>query len=255
MKSIQTDTAADEPADCLGSTRLLDLEDSRLRLRAQSLTQLAQTDVQKAVQVHDFVKSLPFGCVAGFDHVSASAVLKLGRGDCHTKGTLFVALLRSAGVPARLRFVSLPAAFLWGIVDLGNSAITHAVGEVYLQGHWVQTDTYVTDSMLEAHAAMSLRQQHRVLGYGIHAEASRFWDGHQDAHGQYHSADAASLPVNDWGVSHDPEHFYSSKAHPELHRSWLTRAKWMVAAGVINRRTRQLRGTAPVVALQGGFWT
>ena len=251
VKSSQTDLAAVEPSDCLVPTRLLDLDDSRLRLRAKSLTQLAQTDVQKAVRVHDFVKSLPFGCVGGFDHVSAAAVLKKGRGDCHTKGTLFVALLRSAGVPARLRFVSLPAAFLWGIVDLGNSVITHAVGEVYLQGHWVQTDTYVTDSVLEAHAALWLRQQQRVLGYGIHEQASRFWDGQQDAHGQYHAADASSQPVNDWGVSHDPEHFYSSKAHPELHRSWLTRAKWVVAAGVINRRTGQLRSTAPAAVWQG----
>ena len=246
------DHLADQPADCLGSTRLLDLDNSRLRLRAQSLTQLAQTDVQKAVLVHDFVKSLPFGCIAGFDHVSASAVLKQGRGDCHTKGTLFVALLRSAGVPARLRFVGLPAAFLWGIFDLGDSVITHAVGEVYLQGRWVQTDTYVMDSTLEGHAAMWLQQQQRFLGYGIHLQAKRFWDGQHDAHGQYHSDYFDSLPLSDSGVSHDPEHFYDNKAHPELHMSWLTRAKWIVAAGLINRRTRQLRDTPPATPpLQG----
>ena len=238
---------ADQPADCLGSTRLLDLADSRMRLKAQSLTQLAQTDSQKAVRVHDFIKSLPFGCVAGFTHATAASVLKLGRGDCHTKGTLFVALLRSVGVPARLRFVSLPSTFLSGILELGTSVITHAVGEVYLQGRWVQTDTYVTDSTLEAHAAMQLASQKRDLGYGIHVRASRFWDGQQNAHAQYYAADDASMPLVDWGVAHDPELFYSSHAHPELHMSWLTRAKWVVAAGVINRRTRQLRDIVPVL--------
>lgn len=248
MKTNLFDKPAEQPGDCLGSTRLLDLDDSKLRLRAQSLTQLAQTDVEKAVRIHDFVKSLPFGCLAGFDHLDAATVLRRGRGDCHTKGTLFVALLRSVGVPARLRFVSLPAAFLWGIFDVGHTIITHAVGEVYLQGQWVQTDTYVTDRALESHASMLLVQQLRTLGYGIHLDASRFWDGQHDAHGQYHSRDAASLPVRDWGVSHDPEHFYSSQAHPELHMSWLTRAKWMVAAGVINRRTRLLRATPPPAA-------
>jgi hypothetical protein len=120
------------------------------------------------------------------------------------------------------------------------------VGEVYLQGRWVQTDTYVTDSTFEAHASMHLDHQQRNLGYGIHLQASRFWDGLHDAHGQYHRDYFDSLPVNDWGVSHDPEHFYDNKAHPELHMSWLTRAKWIVAAGVINRRTRQLRSTPPV---------
>ena len=44
----QIDKGAVEPIDCVGSTRLLDLDDSRLRLRAKSLTQLAATDVQKA---------------------------------------------------------------------------------------------------------------------------------------------------------------------------------------------------------------
>ena len=245
MKTTPLDKPADQPGDCLGPTRLLDLDDSKLRLRAHSLTQLAQTDVQKAVRVHDFVKSLPFGCLTGFDHIDAATVLKRGRGDCHTKGTLFVALLRSAGGTCQAALCSLPAAFLWGIFDVGNTIITHAVGEVYLQGHWVQTDTYVTDRALEAHACILLARQQRALGYGIHLGASRVWNGHHDAHGQYHSLDTASQPVNDWGVSHDPEHFYSSQAHPELHMSWLTRAKWMVAASVINRRTRQLRSTQP----------
>ena len=218
-----------------------------MRLKAQSLTQLSQTDGQKAIRVHDYVKSLPFGCVAGFTHATAASVLKLGRGDCHTKGTLFVALLRSAGVPARLRFVSLPATFLHGILNLGSSVVTHAVGEVYLQGRWLQTDTYVTDSALEARACQLLEQQKRELGWGIHLKASRSWDGLSDAHGQYHSDDDASTPLVDWGVAHDPEAFYSSYAHPELHMSWLTRAKWVVAAGLINRRTRQLRDSEPAL--------
>ena len=110
----------------------------------------------------------------------------------------------------------MPATFLWGIFDLGDSVITHAVGEVYLQGRWVQTDTYVTDSTL-------------------------------DAHGQYHHDYFDSLPFSDWGVSHDLEHFYANQAHPELHMSWLTRAKWVVAASVINRRARQLRSKQPVM--------
>jgi hypothetical protein len=205
------------------------------------ITQLATTDVQKATLIHDYIKSLPFGCVAGFDHVPAGAVLKSGHGDCHTKGTLFVAMLRCAGLPARLRFVTLSGAFLHGIIDLGQNTITHAVGEVYLQERWVQTDTYVTDSVLEAQAYELLSLQNRSAGYGIHLRGNRFWDGQRHAHGQYTAADPASMPLHDWGVSHDPEGFYSSLEHPELKMSWLTRAKWMVAARVVNRRVRKVR--------------
>jgi hypothetical protein len=197
--------------------------------------------VHKAVAVHDYVKSLPFGCVAGFDHVSAGAVLRAGRGDCHTKGTLFVAMLRSVGVPARLRFVTLSGAFLKGIIDAGPNTITHAVGEVYLEGHWVQTDTYVTDSLLETRATQLLEEQGIRLGYGIHVKGNHFWDGRQGAHAQYSGSDPDSCPLFDWGVAHDPEHFYTNKANADLQQGWLTRVKWMLAAALINRRVEQIR--------------
>ena len=237
-------TDANHPSEWLGSTRLLDLEDSRLRLHAMRITQLATSDLQKATLVHDYIKLLPFGCVAGFDAVPAADVLKRGRGDCHTKGTLFVALLRCAGIPARLRFVSLNGAFLHGIIDIGQSTIIHALGEVYLNERWVQTDTYVTDSLLEVQASHLLQHERRSAGYGIHVSGQRFWDGLQHAHAQYAASDAASLPTHDWGVAHDPEGFYSNQANPHLRLGWLARAKWIVAAQVVNRRTQTLRDRA-----------
>ena len=240
MKNIIADSLSD-PAACLGQTRLLNLDDSKLRIQALRITQLAASDIQKAVRVHDFVKSLPFGCVTSNGHVTAGWVLRSGRGDCHTKGTLFVALLRSAGVPARLRFVSISGAFLRGIIDMGDTRVTHAIGEVYLNGNWIQTDTYVADELLVGQAHARLEHDGQVLGYGIHADGTNNWNGLEHAHGQYSLQDPSSLPVIDFGVAHDPENFYAS--HPRLidHTSWLTRAKWSIAASVINHRTQQLR--------------
>ena len=234
-----------EPAACLVQTRLLDLDDSKLRIQALRITQLATTDEQKAVLVHDFVKAMPFGCVTSTSHVKAGQVLRSGRGDCHTKGTLFVALLRSAGVPARLRFISLSGAFLRGFLDLGNTSVTHAIGEVFLNGNWIQTDTYVVDELLESQALVRLKAEGQTLGYGIHAGGKSKWNGLQDAHGQYSAQDASSLPLIDFGVAHDPKSFYA--AHPRLmdHTSWLTRARWSIAASLINRRTQQLRNVRP----------
>ena len=241
MAAIASYAATDSPLDWLGATRLLDLEDSRLRLRVMRITQLAQTDTQKAVWIHNYIKSLPFGCVVGFDHITAGDVLRNGKGDCHTKGTLFVAMLRCAGIAARLRFVTLPGDFLYGILDLGQSTITHAVGEAYLQGGWVQTDSYVTDLPLESQAEQRLAAQSRWIGYGIHVNGHRFWNGEQHAHGQYTASDPASLPSHDWGVAHDPEHFYAVQTHPDLRMGWITRAKWMLAAQVVNSRVKKLQ--------------
>jgi len=61
---------------------------------------------------------------------SAVRVFELKRGDCNEITTLFVALARAAGIPAR------PAA---GLVQLGDHFYYHAWPEVYLGG-WVPVD-------------------------------------------------------------------------------------------------------------------
>jgi len=230
-----------DPGHWLGATRLLDLDDPKLRIRAMRVTQLAASDTQKAIFLHDFVKSLPFGCVAAFNHVPAAGVLRAGHGDCHTKGTLFVALLRSVGIPARLRFVLLSSSFLKGIIEIPQGQITHAVAEVYLKGRWVQTDTYVPDEPFETQALALLKKRNETIGLGVHIDALRDWDGCQSAHSQYCDEDPASLPMRDLGVAHDPEHFYSDESNEEFQLGWLTRVKWVLAAAVVNRRVDQIR--------------
>lgn len=235
----------DHPEAWLGSTTLLDLEDPKLRIRVLRTTQLATTDVQKAVAIHDYIKSMPFGCIAGFKHVRAGAVLRAGRGDCHTKGTLFVAMMRLAGIPARLKFVSLSSAFLRGIIDLPvGDNIIHAVGEAYLNNRWVQTDTYVTDTPFEGWATRLLKEEKKTIGFGVHVNAQRFWGGEAHAHAQYCERDPSSMPSCVWGAAHDPELFYSGKGQEELRLGWKTRLKWMIAAAVVNRRVTAIRLSA-----------
>ena len=236
-----TENSLEDPGQWLGSTQLLELDDPKLRIQALRITQLASSATQKAVFIHDFVKSLPFGCVAAFDHVPAAAVLRAGRGDCHTKGTLFVALLRAAGVPARLRFVSLSSKFLAGIIDVTQESITHAVGEVYLSGRWVQTDTYVTDKQFEMRALRKLAEVDLRVGLGIHVNADRYWSGQKDSHAQYSYKDPSSLPLEDLGVAHDPKYFYSDGPKQERQLGWTKRLKWLLVATVVNHRVGKIR--------------
>lgn len=241
MPAFSHTTPQDDPALWLSSTALLDLDDPKLRILAMSLTQLADTNTQKVLAIHGYIKGLPFGCAASFDHMSAGDVLRSGHGDCHTKGTLFVALMRCAGLPARLRFVTLPSAFLRGIISIPQLSVIHAIGEVYHNERWIQTDSYVADPVLETAAAMLLAREGLNLGYGIHLLGARQWDAFHDAHGQSILSDASSMPLQDWGVAHDPEQFYALVADPSLKLGWLTRAKWMLAAGLVNRRTHWIR--------------
>ena len=241
LPTATTVISSEDVDQWLGSTQLLDLDDPKLRIQAMRITQLASSAMQKAVFIHDFVKSLPFGCVSAFDHIPAATVLRAGRGDCHTKGTLFVALLRAAGVPARLRFVSLSSKFLAGIIDIPQESVTHAVGEVYLSGRWVQTDTYVTDEQFEMRALRKLGERGLRVGLGIHVNADRHWSGQKASHAQYSDKDPSSLPLEDLGVAHDPKYFYSNQLNQERQLGWTTRLKWMLVASVVNRRVEKIR--------------
>jgi Transglutaminase-like superfamily len=227
----------------LRGTRQLDVMSPKLSTKTIALTQLLHTDREKAVALHNFVQKLPFGCVADYSEFTADGVLKHGSGDCFTKGMLFVAMLRCAGIPARLRFASLPVHFLRGIIEPEEASIMHAMAEMLIDNRWIVTDTYVPDPLLFAAASNKLSAENRPLGYGIHITGAHMWQGLKDASAQCVAGDPSSLPIVDWGVSHDPETFYADPSHSKLRRSFASRMKWRLAAPMVNKRVAALRAT------------
>jgi hypothetical protein len=234
----------DSPARWLRGTAQLDIHCSSVRITSTRITQLVRGERAKAVAIHDYVKSLPFGCVGDFLYTRASDVIKLGMGDCHTKGILMVALLRARRIPARLRFVTLPAGFLRGLLDLGQPTVTHAITEVMLAGRWYQTDTYVMDAALSREARELLRAENSNLGYGVHAHADQDWNAFDNGHTHFNASDASSMPLTDWGVSHDPFHFYANPAHDMLRPSFVARIKWQMGVHLLNHRVEKIRNHA-----------
>ena len=225
----------------LRETAQLDFTSVKLRILATKLTQLCRDDAAKAVAVHHYVQALPLVFSADFLRIKASEVARLGYGDCHTKGILFVALLRALGVPARLRFVTSPVGFLAGLIDSRTSSMCCALGEVFVNNRWCQTDTYVADEAFAHEARALLRLEHHLAGYGLHAMGERSWDGRDDMHAHRCPADPGSMPIMDWGVGHDPEHFYAEKMHAPAHHSLKGRAQWLSGAAKINRKVHKIR--------------
>jgi transglutaminase-like putative cysteine protease len=234
----------DEPSRWLRDTVQIDSRSTTVRILAKRITQLVSGERAKAVAIHDYIKSLPFACHNDYFYFRASDVIKQGSGDCHTKGALFVALLRAIRIPARLRFVTLPSGFMRGLLDTGQPTITHAIGEVLLGGRWYQTDTYVMDAALSREAREMLRNENALVGYGVHAQGDQDWNAFDNAHTHYTSADPSSSPLSDWGVAHDPALFYDNPAHKLLRPSFIARIKWQVGVHVINHRVEKIRNRA-----------
>ena len=96
VSNNMTEMSPEDAGQWLGGSQLLDLDDHKSRNRAMRIKQLASRASQKAVFIQDFVKSLPFKCVAAFDQVPAGAVMHAGRGDCNTKGFSLLTFLHLA---------------------------------------------------------------------------------------------------------------------------------------------------------------
>ena len=231
------------PRDWLGETQQLDFSHPKIRIAALKLTQSLRGDREKAVALHDLVRRMPFGAFADFSHIRASDVMRAQRGDCHSKGVLFVALCRAAGLPARLNFVRIRPQFLRGILDDGPDAMAHAIGQVEIDGHWFSSDAYVVDPLLFARARREFREDAAAeSGWGIVRDAVALWDGHEDCIHQFRPADL----IHDYGAYDDPHAFYAERESEEGSPSWVTRLKYAMGAQLVNRRVAKLREAPPL---------
>ncbi len=141
---------ADEMRIYLQPTPMLDFQHGRIQ-------QLIKEKGWRRLPAHaaigaayDFVRDeMAFGYNRD-DNLSASQVLKDGYGQCNTKGTLLMALLRAMGVPARFHGFTIDNELQRGaipnyLMPLAPKRIIHSWVEVYHQGEWLELEGYILD--------------------------------------------------------------------------------------------------------------
>ncbi|MEM7404269.1 MAG: transglutaminase-like domain-containing protein, partial [Pseudomonadota bacterium] len=162
----------------------------------------------KAIRIHDYVRDeIAFGWTDSFYRMSAIDVLKAKVGYCNTKGTLFIALLRAAGIPARQRFVAIPSDVLSGLVDPGTPKVDHSYSEVWLDDRWVRVDSYIVDRPLFIQAQKALAASGRSVGFGIRLGGLTDWNGIDDSFLQF-ARDDNDTDTEHYGVFLDVEDYY-----------------------------------------------
>lgn len=99
---------------------------------------------------YDFVRDeLAFGYNAS-DDLPASQVLADGLGQCNTKGTLLMALLRALDIPCRFHGFTIDKALQRGAItglayQLAPPSILHSWVEVLLEDRWVRLEGFILD--------------------------------------------------------------------------------------------------------------
>lgn len=102
--------------------------------------------------IYDFVQNeilLGFNCS---DTLTAEQVLFDGYGQCNTKATLLMALLRGVGIPCRIHGFEVSKHFQRGILNplifaLAPEQIVHTWVEVYYDGKWLALEGVITDQL------------------------------------------------------------------------------------------------------------
>lgn len=169
-------------------------------------------EVYEAIgQIYDFVRDeIAFGYNKD-DTLSASRVLEDGYGQCNTKGTLLMALLRAVGVPNRIHGFTIYNDLQKGAIPsylfrLAPERIIHSWVEVKLEDRWINLEGYIIDKSY-------LRQVQKAFaticedfsGYGIATSCLSSpqisWKG-EDTYIQKEGI------ADNFGVFDDPDTFY-----------------------------------------------
>ena len=241
--SLHTATGGrDNPCGWLASTDLLDLGDPKLRLKAHSLTQLCKTEREKALAIYGCVKRFELSKPFKMRYRTAREVIEAGNGDADDKATVLVALLRLAGIPARLRYVELRGEMLQGLVP-NMARAARPLAEIWL-GRWVRTDTYIFDAAYMCAARQRLKDTGRERGYGIHVGAHALWNGVDDAFLGGCPTESDPMVLRVLGPVSDPRELAESKEWRTDYRRVTRALQWNVVAPVMGKVIRELREEA-----------
>ncbi len=127
----------------------------------------------KVGSIYDFVRNnIAFGYNKS-DLQPASEILKDGYGQCNTKGTLFMALLRKARIPCRYHGFTINKKLQRGAIPelfypIAPQNIVHSWVEVFIDGKWINLEGFILDdAYLNSVQKMHSETSGAFSGYGI----------------------------------------------------------------------------------------
>lgn len=208
----------------------------------------ALTSHDRVGAVYDFVgNEIAFGYNRA-DDISAAEVLADGFGQCNTKGTLLMALLRAVGVRCRLHGFTIHKELQRGVVPeivypLAPEEIIHSWVEVETESGWVYLEGFILDAAFLSALQSKFPKASSLCGYGAGTDCLANppveWTG-----GDTYIQETGI--VQDFGTFDAPDAFYAN------HRQSFSLVKGLLYRHIIrhwmNARVRRIRaGNVPQI--------
>ncbi len=157
----------------LRETTLLDYSDPSIQALIERRNWRDLGEFDRLRSIYDFVRDeVLFGYNVD-DDIPASRVIADGFGQCNTKATLFMALLRACGIPCRIHGFTIDKALQKGtmtgpVYHLAPRNVLHSWVEVYFEDRWYELEGLILDaSYLAAVQAANPDCAGAFCGYGI----------------------------------------------------------------------------------------
>lgn len=134
----------------LEETKLLDYECDSIQKLVETRKWKSLDDFHKIQEAHNFIRDeIKFGYNVD-DTIAASKVLADGYGQCNTKATLFMAILRALGIPCRLHGFTIRKELQKGAMTglafiFAPENVVHSWVEVFYEGKWYNLEGYIID--------------------------------------------------------------------------------------------------------------
>lgn len=234
----------------LSETPLLDFRSEPIQTLISQREWMSLPLSERVGAAYDFIRNeIRFGYNSD-DALPASRVLADGYGQCNTKGTLFMALLRAMEVPCRFHGFTIDKRLQRGMVPelvypLAPRNIIHSWIEVRLDGAWINLEGFILDQDVLSALQNAFPGRQSLCAYGAGTEMLQAppveWTGGNTY--------IQKTGINqDFGVFDDPDAFYANHRQLSGLRGVLYRGfirHWM------NRRVQKIR-QGQVPAIPGG---
>ncbi|MEZ7205973.1 transglutaminase family protein [Pseudoalteromonas sp. DY56-GL79] len=224
----------------LVTTPLVDYQHSAIQslIEAKGWQQL--DTITAAEQIYNFVKDdIEFG-YSETDTLTASQVLKQGYGQCNTKGTLLVALLRACDIPTRVHGFEIANDLKQGLIPtlltwFAPKSIIHSWIEVYLEERWVELEGYIIDDGYLKQVQQQFSMAKNFTGFGISTPCLQQPDNRFSLNGAY---------IQKQSITRDLGFYTSPDALYQQHKNLTGIKQWLYAHCFrhwINQRVRRVR--------------
>lgn len=196
----------------LETTPILDFEHSKIQKLVNERGWKNLSEKEKVNQVYTFVRDeIRFGYNTS-DNISASQVLEDGYGQCNTKATLLMALMRAVEVPNRIHGFTINKALQKGAITgawylIAPKNILHSWVEIFVDDNWYFLEGVILDKIyLDALQKKFADSESNLCGYGVYTEDFKKpvvdWN--------YNHTYIQEKGINqDFGLFDNPDRFYT----------------------------------------------